>query len=311
MFLKRYISDLIIKGLVFLKKDYDISRQRIMFFKTINKGVTEMDRDQLGQYIRFHSHSLDKATKCDNNGEGRGEDRKVMVEKALVEWKRRGYPMGPDKLWAEQILHKFGSWSRGKSKLKDSILNTSPQRDLKDLFSAIESRASVRFWKNMPVEKEKILRIIKAATCAPSSCNRMAWRFFVVQNSPERISEGNSTNPSLLEKAPVRIYIGIDERLYPEVFAPGIDAGCALQNLVLAAHASGLGACLMYQCEAINQDKLRQELNIPAYYRIYCAVVLGYPDESPLPPSRVAVEEVTTFLEGPANGNGGINCFNR
>lgn len=309
MRIKRLVSDLVIKLLIALKKDYDISRQRLLFYKTLGKDVCQMDRDQLGQLIRFHSHSLDKATKCDNKGQGRGEERRTIVEKALKEWEARGYPMGPDKLWARRILHNFDRWARGSAKLIEPA--NAPRARGEDIFSVIEGRASVRFWKKKAVEKEKILSVIRAATCAPSSCNRMAWRFFVVQNDLDRVTEGNSTNLSLLEKAPVRIYIGIDERLYPEVYAPGIDAGCALQNLVLAAHALGLGACLMYQCESINQEKLRSELDIPEYYRIYCAVVMGYPDESPLPPSRVAVEEVTTFVEGAVKGSAGTNCFGK
>jgi nitroreductase len=76
-----------------------------------------------------------------------------------------------------------------------------------------------------------------------------------------------------------------------------MDAGFALQNLALAAHALGLGSCLMYHCETVNQKSLRTDLNIPYYYRIYCAVLLGYPDETPLTPARVSVEEIATFME--------------
>lgn len=309
MSLKRILLKLLLNLIRILKVDLDIPAQRIRFYKTLGKDVSEMDRDQLGQLIRFHSHALDKATKCENSDEGRGDERRGVVEKALAEWQSRGYPMGPDKVWAKKILENFDLWTKGSSKRLDPVREqtTDPPSDI---FSVIETRRSVRFWQKRPVEREKIKRIIKAATHAPSSCNRMTWRFFVVENELTGIVEGNSTNPSLLKKAPVRIYIGIDERLYPEVYAPGIDAGCALENLVLAAHALGLGACMMYHCESVNQKRLRSELNIPEYYRIYCAVVLGYPDETPFTPARVDVDEVLTFVENP-KGSGGVNCLGK
>ena len=263
----------------------------------MRKDVKEMDRDQLGQLIRFTGHSLDKATKCENKAVGRGKEKKELIEKALNEWERRGHSLGPDKLWAKGILKQYDLWCDGREKLVQPHQESRGVEIDNNLFSVIEQRRSVRFWKRKKVEREKIEKIIKAATYAPTSCNRMAWHFFVAENNLSNIVEGDSTNRNMLEKAPVKIYIGIDERLYPEIYAPAMDAGFALQNLALAAHALGLGSCLMYHCETVNQKSLRTDLNIPYYYRIYCAVLLGYPDETPLTPARVSVEEIATFME--------------
>ena len=123
----------------------------------------------------------------------------------------------------------------------------------------------------------------------------MPWHFFVVENDLNNIVEGNGTNKSMSEKAPVIIYLGIDERLYPEVYAPALDAGIALQNIVLASHALGLGSCLMYQAESVDQNKLREKLGAPNYYRIYCAVLMGYPDENPTAPGAITLGDVSTF----------------
>ncbi len=304
MSMKETVFKIMVKLLTFLKKDLDISRQRLIFTTTMRKSIKEMDRDQLGQLIRFNAHALDKATKCENRDVGRGRERKQLLERALDEWQERGYPLGPDKIWAREILKSYGRWCMGEAKLIQPVKEDHKYGE-NDIFSVIEQRRSVRFWKKKRVEREKIEKILRAATYAPSSCNRMTWRFFVVENDLDNIFEGDSTNRNLLEKAPVRVYLGIDERLYPEIYAPAIDAGCALQNLILAAHALGLGSCLMYHCESVNQEKLRTELGIPAYYRIYCAVPLGYPDEIPSTPGRVSLDEVSTFVKG----NGGIDCF--
>ncbi|OGW51329.1 MAG: hypothetical protein A2Z50_00970 [Nitrospirae bacterium RBG_19FT_COMBO_42_15] len=311
MTLKERIFKIIIKALIFLKKDLDVSRQRMLFYSTMRKDVKEMDKDQLGQLIRFTGHSLDKATKCENESVGRGKEKKELLEMAINEWERRGYAMGPDKIWAKEILKRYNLWCDGSSKLIQPSKEQIEAEIDNNLFSVIEHRRSVRFWKRKKVEREKIEKIIKAATFAPTSCNRMAWHFFVVENDFNNIVEGNSTNKDMLEKAPVRIYLAIDERLYPEIYAPAMDAGFTLQNLVLAAHALGLGSCLMYHCESVNQGWFRSNFNMPDYYRVYCAVLLGYPDEIPSMPARVSVEDATTFIEGSNKHNIGKDYFGR
>lgn len=297
MILKEILYKIIVKTLIFLKRDMDVSRQRLIFNAAMRKDVKEMDKDQLGQLIRFTGHSLDKATKCENKAVGRGKEKKELLGNALNEWERRGYGLGPDKLWAKEILKRYDLWCDGREKLIQPYQESKGIEIDNNLFSVIEQRRSVRFWKRKKVEREKIEKILKAAIYAPTSCNRMAWHFFIAENNLSNIVEGDGTNRNMLEKAPVRIYLAIDERLYPEIYAPAMDAGFALQNLALAAHAMGLGSCLMYHCETVNQKSLRTDLNIPYYYRIYCAVLLGYPDETPLTPARVSVEDIATFIE--------------
>lgn len=310
MAVKDAIFKITVRLLAFLKKDLDVSRQKMLYSANMRKDAREMDRDQLGALIRYHSHSLDKAVRCENKSVGRGQERKRLLKEAVDEWTRRGYEMGPDKLWAKEVLEEFDRWRLGSARLARPVGSPNPASTDTGLFSAIENRRSVRFWKKKMVERDKIEEIIRAATYAPSSCNRMAWRFFIVENDIGRVVDGDSTNKSMVEKAPVRIYIGIDQRLYPEIYAPAMDAGFALQNLVLSAHALGLGTCLMYQAESIDQAKFKAELNIPDYYMIYCAVMLGYPDELPSTPARVDAKEVCTFVDK-AHGSAGRDCFAR
>lgn len=311
MAIKDIIFKIIIKSLIFLKRDMDISRQRMVFSATMRKDVKEMDKDQLGQLIRFTGHSLDKATKCENKAVGRGKEKKELLQKAINEWEQRGYSLGPDKLWAKEVLKRYDLWCDGRDKLIQPHQESKGLEADNNLFSVIEQRRSVRFWKRKKVEREKIGKILKAATYAPTSCNRMAWRFYIVENDLGNIVEGDSTNRSMLEKAPVRIYLAIDDRLYPEIYAPAMDAGFVLQNLVLAAHALGLGSCLMYHCESVNQGWFRSNFNMPDYYRIYCAVLLGYPDEISSTPARISVEDAATFIKDVKGIGIGKDYFNR
>jgi len=294
---KSVLFKILIKLLIYLRQDFNFTRQNLIFMESMRKNPQDMDRDLLGQAIRFVAHGLDKAKKCENITGNRGKEKYDLLKVLLNEWKERKYEWGDDKKWALQISNQYKEWSMGKDKIVTKITD-SQQRDIKtDVFTVIEKRRSIRFWKKQPVPREIIDKIIKSATYAPISCNRMTWRFFVVENDLSAMIEGDSSNTSLLTKAPCRIYIAIDERLYPEIYAPALDAGIALQNMTLTAHALGIGTCLIYQCESIHQDKLLKYLDIPNHYRVYCSVLLGYPDEKPLTPARVAVKEVTKYIK--------------
>lgn len=52
--------------------------------------------------------------------------------------------------------------------------------------NSIFYHVSIRKYKNQPVEKEKILRILKAGMQSPSACNQQPWEFYVVTNKEKR-----------------------------------------------------------------------------------------------------------------------------
>ena len=74
-----------------------------------------------------------------------------------------------------------------------------------------------------------------------------------------------------------------------------LDAGAAGQNLVLAAHAYGLGACwLTFTSEEMKQ-RIRDYVTLPEYMRMTTYVDMGYPDQSPYPPQRISVDEAVYY----------------
>jgi nitroreductase len=65
-----------------------------------------------------------------------------------------------------------------------------------------------------------------------------------------------------------------------------IDAGMLGQNIMLAAHSLGLGTCCLggvvrFVSSNPKTEFFRDELNIPADYKINYIIAIGYPDESP------------------------------
>jgi nitroreductase len=92
--------------------------------------------------------------------------------------------------------------------------------------------------------------------------------------------------------APVELFIYVHKSLH--IYAAS-DAGLMMQNLILSAHAHGLGTCAQ-GAVAIWDDVVRKEFDVPKGYRLLCGISLGYPSESSINDfraGRLEVEELT------------------
>jgi nitroreductase len=92
--------------------------------------------------------------------------------------------------------------------------------------------------------------------------------------------------------APVELFVYVHKSLH--IYAAS-DAGLMMQNLMLSAHAHGLGTCAQ-GAVAIWDDVVRKEFNVPKGYRLLCGISLGYPSETSIndfKANRLEVEELT------------------
>ena len=92
--------------------------------------------------------------------------------------------------------------------------------------------------------------------------------------------------------APVELFIFVHKSLH--IYAAS-DAGLMMQNLMLSAHAHGLGTCAQ-GAVAIWDDVVRKEFDVPDSYRMLCGIALGYPSDSSInefKAHRLQVEELT------------------
>ncbi len=167
-----------------------------------------------------------------------------------------------------------------------------------DLYQALNERRSVRKYTNDPVEPEKLARILEAARVAPSWKNLQCWKFIVVKD-PERkkqlaesLPETNPARRAIGETAPVVIVLCAD----PE--ASGLqdgkeyyllDAGLAMQQLILAAHAEGLGTCWV---ALFDEGKARPACAVPGEFRIVAITPLGVPEKQPGEKPRKELGEI-------------------
>jgi nitroreductase len=92
--------------------------------------------------------------------------------------------------------------------------------------------------------------------------------------------------------APVELFVFIHKDLH--IYAAS-DAGLMMQNLMLSAHAHGLGSCTQ-GAVAIWDGVVRKEFEISNDYRLLCGIAIGYPSDSPVnkfEANRIGVEELT------------------
>ena len=97
--------------------------------------------------------------------------------------------------------------------------------------------------------------------------------------------------------APVELFIYIHKSLH--IYAAS-DAGLMMENLMLSAHAHGLGTCAQ---GAVNiwDDVVRQEFEVPKDYRLLCGLAIGYPSDAPVnsfKANRIGLEEIVLKRKG-------------
>lgn len=170
-----------------------------------------------------------------------------------------------------------------------------------DFFQVISDRRSIRKYLDIPVEMEKVEQILEAARLAPSSHNMQCWRFLILTSKSKKesvVSAFSDSNPGKksLNQAPLILVICADPK--DSVITHGIeyylvDAGIAFEHICLAAHALGLGTCMMGW---LDEERLKTVLDIPAEYRVIGVTPLGYPDQEPKPRPRKKLSEIT-YLE--------------
>ena len=187
-----------------------------------------------------------------------------------------------------------------------------------ETLETIYSRRSVRKYKDLPVEKRLIEKIIDAGRMAPSAMNRQSWKFYVLQSRDiirrfskeiskagiKEVLKGGARqvlktiaglfhfhkatsligNPDpVFHNAPVVIFISAPK----DNEWAALDIGMCVQNMMLTAKSLGLESCPVGFGKFVVETKSYPLLNVPAIHTVHLAVIFGYGDESPEVPARV------------------------
>jgi coenzyme F420-0:L-glutamate ligase/coenzyme F420-1:gamma-L-glutamate ligase len=182
------------------------------------------------------------------------------------------------------------------------------------LLQVIRSRRSIRRFQQRPVPTAIVSRLLEAARWAPSAHNRQPWRYVVITDGVQRAAladaMGRSFRAALEEDglpseqverqvlrsyeriggAPVLIVLCLsmidmddypDEKRRQAEYVMAVQSvALSAQNLLLAAHTEGLGACWM--CAPLFcQDVVARALALPDDWEAQALITLGYPAEEP------------------------------
>jgi nitroreductase len=191
-----------------------------------------------------------------------------------------------------------------------------------DLLELIKTRRSIRRYQEKDVPDELLEKIMEAGRWAPSGDNGQPWRFIVLsriatEGSGRRFTAEYFTGrlderfeglkdekkkaraydklrsgvvSAFLIDAPVIIVVCA----YLDVWDVPYDVAMATQNMQLMAHALGLGTCVVVApvCDIIDEVETAKLLKIPHGYKVALPLAVGYPDESPRPRPRWALEDI-------------------
>lgn len=196
------------------------------------------------------------------------------------------------------------------------------------LYRIIQERRSIRRFDGSAIPPETLQRVLEAATRAPSAHNRQPWRFVILTALDDKRSLANALGEELREDRladgddPGKIEKDVAQSIERITNAPVVVIAClsmeamdvypderrktaeyimavqgvsmAAQNLLLAAHAEGLGACWL--CAPLfTKDEVREELSLPDGWDPQGLIILGYPAEAGKERPRRPMEEVSRW----------------
>lgn len=198
----------------------------------------------------------------------------------------------------------------------------------------IQTRRSIRHYENRRVPRDLIEKILDAARWAPSSHNRQPWRFAVIEADETKRALASAMGQRLradlerdgalqefIEKDTARSYQRITgapvvivacvttrdmdqypdaQRNHAEYLMATQSVAMALQNLLLSAHALGLGSCWM--CAPLFvPETVREVLDLEHDWEPQALITVGYPAEEKIK-TRVPLENVVNFLDTDKHG---------
>ncbi len=175
-----------------------------------------------------------------------------------------------------------------------------------ELQKCLETRKSIRKYKDTPVSKELLKEIIEAAILAPSWKNTQVSRYYVAMG--EKKSEFSAKclptfNQNNTQDAPVLIVTTVVDGFsgYTQQGDTHLkhgfscfDNGLQVANLCLKATELGLGTLIM---GIYKEAEIKEFFNIPDNETVVTVLGVGYPDIDPEAKPRKTVDEITIFVE--------------
>jgi nitroreductase len=165
-----------------------------------------------------------------------------------------------------------------------------------DVLEAITARYSVRGYKPDPVSDEVLDQVLRAALQAPSAANRQPYRVVVVGTRGREEELGRIYDRPWFVQAPLVLGVvalpGEAWRRSDDMSYDVVDATIAMDHLILAATALGLGTCWV---AAFDPAAARDVLGLPGDAEPVAFTPLGYPDKEARGTGRRPLAELVKY----------------
>ena len=264
-------------------------------FNLTNEEYLKLDEVEFRARFRERvHHTLEIQTYAAANGdEVLKENQNATAKKFIRLWEERNLPKDlPEYVYAKKLIDFSETLLMGK---KLDLSEFEPYKlsgeEKETFFKVIKERRSVRHFTDERVPDELIDKILESGLWAAHSCNLQSIRYLVVREE---------TTPGLFRGSdvpggPVHLVILQDERVYRAnplnpVRNRLLDAGAAAQNMVLTAHALGLGSVWLTFSDPMI-ERISRYFNLPEYLKLVTYVDVGYPNQTPYAPQRKTLEE--------------------
>jgi len=146
-----------------------------------------------------------------------------------------------------------------------------------EVLEAIRTRRSIRKYKRRAIPPHVLKEVLDAARWAPSARNSQPWRFILIEDEDLKRRVAYATTAGrFLADAPLGIAVAVNTSVTRH---PVEDGAAATMNILLAAHALGLGACWIGSYGSVYEDEVKEMLGIPRDWILLSIIALGYPDE--------------------------------
>lgn len=314
-----------------IKSRIKSSRMQIGHYQLMQKamrGEIDINDHDLAIIIK-QIHALEKGLSMDHLRYGFGISRIEKMLNHLRRYAQNGGDLQTDEckmarsvLWKYIKLHENANWNKADYyAIKEQIQAFFPkdietdfggtlvihpnsfQLDQGAFETIVNSRHSIRSFKNEPVNDADLRKALELAMRAPSACNRQPVRVYVLDHSKFDVIQNwtggvktfiDSVDKLLIVTGQMAAFE--DDEYYQYTVSAGIFAG----YLSLALHTYGIGSCILQRAltRESSWETVAKTLHIPVNEQSVCAIAIGVPqDEIKVPAShRLSYDRIVTYI---------------
>ncbi|HLE75279.1 MAG TPA: nitroreductase family protein [Candidatus Bathyarchaeia archaeon] len=262
-------------------RKYTLAIKTLLLFVKylVVKQPSTLSNDRLAPMLRMQVHNIEKGLV----EEASDFFSVIWARKLYYEAKKRSLLSYEEEKWCKRIL--FGREVELTVKSNGRYNNA--------FMEIVRNRRSVRSWENGKLKDNEFEHLVNVARWAPSSCNRQPWYFILTRDANKIKLLSEIRGQKSIGNAPSCILVLINMQSYDKAeasYTPFLDAGAAIQNLLLMAQILGLGACWVNfgpnEVDETKREKVKTVFRIPAHYEVVSIIPIGHPKIIPLPPGR-------------------------